>query len=103
MSGKVHFQRSMDGTLKVYVPERPACAYTITSSFSVKPEEAAIVNDPRPDTNASYWCRILHYCLKHDLQGVLDEYVGTGQRQGDYSEAGCGSGEEHSVPPEACT
>lgn len=40
-----------------------------------RPLAAAIVEGTRPGKKMAYWHKVLRYCLNHDLQSVLDEYV----------------------------
>jgi hypothetical protein len=47
---------------------------SITRLFQ-RPAAVAIVEGNRSNRNAPYWRRVLRFCLDHDLQCVLDEYV----------------------------
>lgn len=40
-----------------------------------RPLAAALVEGTRLGKKVAYWRRVLRYCLDHDLQSVLDEYV----------------------------
>lgn len=48
--------------------------HSITRLFQ-RPAAAAIVEAGRWNTQAPYWRRVLRYCLEHDLQSTLDEYM----------------------------
>lgn len=47
---------------------------SITRLFQ-RPAAVAIVEGGRSNKKVPYWRRVLRFCLEHDLQSVLDEYV----------------------------
>jgi len=51
-----------------------AIGNSITRLFQ-RPAAVAIVEGNRSSKKLPYWRRVLRYCLDHDLQSVLDEYV----------------------------
>lgn len=51
-----------------------AIGNSITRLFQ-RPASVAIVEGGRSNARMPYWRRVLRFCLDHDLQSVLDEYV----------------------------
>jgi hypothetical protein len=51
-----------------------AIGSSITRLFQ-RPAAVAIVEGGRPNKKQPYWRRVVRFCLEHDLQSVLDEYV----------------------------